>query len=66
MIKAERDTEQNIVVVEVDGDRQQNENELIAILISALDAFDPDDIIDMLQIAKKYKDTGEPFTGQIC
>lgn len=66
MIKAQQDTEQGIVMLEVDGDRQQNESELIAILISALDAFTVDDIADMVQIAKKYKETGEPFTGQTC
>lgn len=64
MIKAQQNTEQGIVKLEVDGDRQQNESELIAILISALDAFTVNDIAEMLQIAEQYKETGKPFTGQ--
>lgn len=66
MIKAEQDTAAGIVAVSVDGDRKQNEAELIAILISALDAFNNDDILEMLELANRYKETGEPFTGQPC
>lgn len=65
MIKAEQDNEQGIVAVEVHGNRDQNESELIAILISALSAFDENDIAEMLQVAVEYHNTGKPFDGQI-
>ena len=64
MIKAER-TNNDVVAVEVTGDKEQNENELIAIMISALSAFSEDDILQMLAAAVKYHDTGKTFDGHI-
>lgn len=57
MIKAVQETKKNRVRLEVTGDKGQNENELIGVLISALDVFSEEDIIDMLITAKTYKNT---------
>ena len=65
MIRAEQDLEAGVVCVEVDGDRKQNESEVIAILISALSAFSADDITEMLALAVKYYESGEPFKGRM-
>lgn len=64
MIRAER-TKDDVVAVEVNGDKEQNENELIAILISALSAFSEDDILQMLVAAVQYHNTGKTFDGHI-
>lgn len=64
MIRAER-TNDDVVAVEVNGDKEQNENELIAILISALSAFSEDEILQMLAAAVQYHNTGKTFDGHI-
>lgn len=65
MIRAEQNTDGNNIAVEVEGDLEQNESELIAIMISALSAFSEEDILQMLTAAVQYHNTGKAFDGHI-
>lgn len=55
MITTILDEEHNRIEVRTDGDKEQMESELIAIMINALSDFTPEDLAEMLAVAVQYR-----------
>ena len=64
MIKAELDTEKELIKMETEGDNDQIEHELIAMFAAMLERYTFDDLLQMLLTAKDYNETGNTNTGK--